>query len=140
MLRLLVCCRPFAKYFMAVWLLTIIIVSSIPNIPTLKIHTSRAEIRIDYLFHFIEYGLLALMAFLTFTPDDFKLKSKNFLKIAIGVMLFAILDEYHQKLIPGRSFNVMDILSNITGIMAASIFCVLIFRNIADKIRKVDKV
>jgi VanZ family protein len=138
MLRLLVWCRPFAKYLMAAWLLTIIIVSSIPNIPTLKIHTSRAEIRIDYLFHFIEYGFLALMAFLTFAPDDFKLKSKNYLIIAIGLILFAILDEYHQKLIPGRSFNVKDILSNITGIVAAAIFCVLIFRNIADKIRKVD--
>jgi VanZ family protein len=55
-------------------------------------------------------------------------------------MLFAILDEYHQKLIPGRSFNVMDILSNIIGIVAASIFCVLIFRNIAGKIRIVDKI
>ena len=140
MLRLLVWCRPFAKYFMAAWLLTIIIVSSIPNIPTLKIHTSRAEIRIDYLIHFCEYGMLAFMAFLTFAPDDFKLKSKKYLIITISLILFAVLDEYHQKLIPGRSFNVKDILSNITGIMAASIFCVLIFRNIADRIRKVDKV
>ena len=134
MLRLLVWCRPFAKYLMATWLLTIIIVSSIPNIPTLKIHTARAEIRIDYLFHFIEYGLLALMAFLTFAPNDFKLKGKKYLTITLGLILFAILDEYHQKLIPGRSFNNKDILSNITGIVAAAIFCIVLFRIIGKRI------
>jgi VanZ family protein len=48
--------------------------------------------------------------------------------------LLMLTDEFHQKLIPGRSFNVRDIYSNLTGIVSAVIFCVLLFRNISANI------
>jgi len=134
MIRLIICCKPFAKYLTIFWLLTIIIVSSIPSIPTLKIHTAKAEIRLDYLMHFCEYGLLTFMAFLYFVSSEFRFNYKKFILITISIILFAIIDEFHQKLIPGRTFNVKDIYSNITGIVAAVIFCALIFRKISVKI------
>jgi VanZ family protein len=137
MFRLIIWCKPVSKYFLIGWLLTIIAVSSIPSIPTLKIHIARSEIRLDYMTHFCEYGLLAFMAFLYFVGNDFRLNYKKFILITISIMLFAVIDEFHQKLIPGRSFNVKDILSNLTGILAAVMFCVLIFRKIADRIEKV---
>ena len=134
MIRLIICCKPFAKYLLIFWLLTIIIVSSIPSIPTLKIHTAKAEIRLDYLMHFCEYGLLTFLAFLYFVSSEFRFNYKKFILITISIILFAIIDEFHQKLIPGRTFNVKDIYSNITGIVAAVIFCALIFRKISVKI------
>jgi VanZ family protein len=134
MLRLLIFLRPFARYFLIAWLLTIIIVSSVPSIPTLKIHTAKSEIRLDYLIHFCEYGILAGMAFLTFVSSEFKMSNKKFALITILLLLFAILDEYHQILIPGRAFNMKDIYSNITGILGALVFCVIVFRAIANKI------
>jgi len=136
MRRLIIFIRPFARYLLCVWLLAIIVVSSIPSIPTLKIHTAKVEIRLDYLIHFFEYGILAFMAFLSFAGYEFKMNYRKFILISLGLISFAILDEFHQKLIPGRSFNVKDIQSNILGILAVLIFCMVVFRKIADKIGK----
>ncbi|MBK7131900.1 MAG: VanZ family protein [Bacteroidales bacterium] len=128
MFRLIQFLRPYARYFLITWLLIIITVSSIPSIPTLKIHTAKSEIRLDYLIHFCEYGLLAGMAFLAFVSSEFKMTNKRFFLITSCLILFAVLDEYHQKLIPGRAFNLKDIYSNIAGILAALVFCVVVFR------------
>ncbi|MBK7626902.1 MAG: VanZ family protein [Bacteroidales bacterium] len=133
MFRLIQFLRPYARYFLITWLLIIITVSSIPSIPTLKIHTAKSEIRLDYLIHFCEYGLLAGMAFLAFVSSEFKMTNKRFFLITSCLILFAVLDEYHQKLIPGRAFNLKDIYSNIAGILAALVFCVVVFRMISRR-------
>ena len=136
MIRLIIWCKPLAKYFLAVWLIIIVSVSSVPSIPTLKIHTANSEIRLDYLIHFCEYGILAFMAFLSFASSEFKLRYIAFIIITLSLITFAIADEFHQKIIPGRSFNVKDILSNISGIIVALIFCVLIFKKIKNTLQK----
>jgi VanZ family protein len=134
MLKLIIYLRPASRYFLIAWVLTIIIVSSIPNIPTLKIHTAKKDIRLDYLMHICEYGVLTFMAFLSFAGKEFKIRFRKVLLIAAGLIMFAILDELHQKLIPGRSYNIKDMLSNISGIMVATAFTVVVFRMIKDKI------
>ena len=131
-IQLIVWSKPKAKYFLAAWIIIIISVSSIPSIPTLKIHTAKAEIRLDYLIHICEYGLLALMAYLSFTGNDFKMNFKKSIIITISLILFALLDEFHQKLIPGRAYNVNDIISNILGIFAALVFCIVVFGKIGQ--------
>jgi len=136
MLRIIKLIRPLAKYLMIVWLLTILIVSSIPYIPTLKIHTAKADFRLDYLMHFCEYGLLAFLTFLSFAGDEFRIGFRKALIIIPCLMLIAFLDELHQKLIPGRTYNVNDILSNMTGIVAASLFTYIVFRIILNGIKK----
>ena len=136
MFKLILYIRPVARYLLIAWLLTIIIVSSIPNIPTLKIHTSRSEIRLDYLLHFCEYGVLTFMAQLSFAGKEFKLSYKKLMLIIASLILFAILDELHQKLIPGRAYSIRDIASNVTGILAATIFCVIVFRFIGIRLKK----
>jgi VanZ family protein len=133
MLKLIIWCKPFAKYLLTAWVLAVIIVSSIPHLPTLKIHTAKSDIRLDYLIHFCEYGIMALMAFLSFAGKDFKMNYKRWILLTVGLILFAILDELHQKLIPGRSFNIKDILSNISGILAVLVFCIVVFRMIIRK-------
>ncbi len=138
MLRLIIWCKPFARYILIAWLIAIFTVSSIPRIPTLKIHISHSEIRLDYLIHFCEYGILAFMAFLSSAGNGFRLNYKRLILITLSLCIFAVIDEYHQKLIPGRSFNVKDILSNISGILTALIFCIIVFRYIAGKIEKTD--
>ena len=128
MIKLIILLRPFARYLLIAWAITIIVVSSTPNIPTMKIHMTKGEIRLDYLFHFLEYGALTGLCFLTFAGDQFRMGLRKALKITALLCLFAILDEYHQKLIPGRSFNYVDILSNLTGIITGVISCIVIFR------------
>lgn len=132
MLKLITLLKPFAAYILVAWVIIIIIVSSLPNIPTLKFHTSKSDIRLDYLIHFCEYGSLAFLAYLTFAKR-FRTTVKMFFLVTIGLVLFAVADEFHQKLIPGRSFNVGDIISNISGILAAMVFCVVTFRKISAR-------
>jgi VanZ family protein len=76
------------------------------------IHTAKAEIRLDYLMHFCEYGVLAFIAQLSFAGEKFKINYKKFLLITVSLILFAILDELHQKLIPGRTCNTWNSDSN----------------------------
>jgi VanZ family protein len=133
MLKLIIWCKPFAKYLLAAWIIVVVLVSSIPHLPTLKIHTARSDIRLDYLIHFCEYGIMALMAFLSFSGREFKMNYKKWIFLTLGLILFAVLDELHQKLIPGRSFNLRDILSNVSGILAILIFCIIVFRMIIQR-------
>ena len=130
MIKLITLLRPFARYLLIAWAITIIVVSSTPNIPMLKIHRAKGDIRLDYLIHFLEYGALTVLSFITFAGEEFRMSFGKALKITAILCLFAILDEYHQKLIPGRSFNYMDILSNLTGIIAWAVFCIVLFRMI----------
>lgn len=133
MVKLLALLRPFARYILAAWVITVIALSSTPNLPTLKIHTAKNDIRLDYLIHICEYGFLALMAYLSFLNDERKNNKINtciirYTVITAALVLFAFADEYHQLLIPGRTFNPLDLLCNIAGIAAALIFSLLTFK------------
>jgi VanZ family protein len=138
MLKLIIFLRPFARYLLIAWALTIMIFSSIPNIPTLKIHTARAEIRLDYLMHFCEYGFLAFVTLLSFAGNEFRISYRKIVLITISLISFAIADELHQKLIPGRSCNIRDVMSNVIGILAGMTFCLVVFRFIGDRMRRSD--
>ena len=133
MIQLILWVRPYSKYIFAGWIIVILTMSSIPSIPTLKIHTANSEIRLDYLIHFCEYGLLSIMAFLSLIKSDFRLKYRKLGFMTLSLIIFAFLDEFHQKFIPGRAFNIKDIISDISGVAAAAIFCVLVFRTIEKK-------
>ena len=127
--------EPAARYLLIVWIITISVVSSLPSLPIPKVHAGELIIRLDYLFHFCEYGLLAFLAYLSFAGKDFKVSLEKFLIITLFLIIFAILDEFHQKLILGRSFNLNDIASNISGIVAGLIFCYFIFRRTVKEIK-----
>jgi VanZ family protein len=116
--------------------IAIISISSIPDIPTLKIHTAKSNIRLDYLIHFCQYGLLTLVAFIAYSDQTFKIRSGKVMLLIACLMLFAIADEFHQKLIPGRSFSLKDILSNLSGIVVAAVITIVIFRNIRRRMMK----
>jgi VanZ family protein len=136
MLKLIIYLRPFAKYLLIAWMAIIMILSSIPNIPTLKIHTSRADFRLDYIMHFGEYGVLTFMAFLTLAEDKFRINWKRLIAIAVGLVLLAVLDELHQKLIPGRTCSIRDVASDVTGVAAAIVFTLVVFRSVRFGIEK----
>jgi len=102
------------KFLFVIWLLLIIIVSSIPRLPILKIKTSGSSIRLDYLIHFLEYFILSVFFFL-WRMNNTRLKfNKILLYVAIGIC-FAFIDETYQILIPGRKFNMVDLLFDSFG-------------------------
>ena len=131
MLKLISFLRPFALYLLIAWVVAIIVISSIPSIPVLKIHTEKTDIRLDYLIHFLEYGSLAFLTYLSFSGKDFNMSYLKYLILTVCLILFAVADESHQIIIPGRTFNPKDIISNIIGIVGGLVFCLVVFRKIA---------
>jgi len=131
MLKLISFLRPFALYLLIAWVVAIIVISSIPSIPVLKIHTEKTDIRLDYLIHFLEYGSLAFLTYLSFSGKDFNMSCLKYLILTVCLILFAVADESHQVIIPGRTFNPKDIISNIIGIVGGLVFCLVVFRKIA---------
>lgn len=128
MLKLFVRLKPFAPYILVLWIIIIAVVSSLPALPVLKIHTSKKDIRLDYLIHFLEYGSLAFLAFLSSADKNFRMKSTTWLIVLLCLTVFALADEYHQVFIPGRAFNTRDIISNISGIAGGSLFSYFLLR------------
>ncbi|MFO7755459.1 MAG: VanZ family protein [Bacteroidales bacterium] len=121
---------PVSRYLLAVWVLLIIVASSVPGIPTPKIETARSEIRLDYIIHFVEYGGLAFLAVLSFTPPSLSVSLTRLAYLSGGLVLFALADEFHQLLIPGRTFNPVDIAFNIGGILAGVIITAIIIKRL----------
>ena len=136
MLRLIIFLRPFARYILIAWVITIIALSSVPNIPTLKVHIAKTVFRVDHLVHFIQYGILSFVTFLTFAGREFKMPWWKFVMLTAGLILFAVADEYHQKYIPGRSSNLKDMASNISGILVTLIFSIVVFKMILLRLNK----
>lgn len=126
MIRLITFLKPFSIYVLTAWVIMIIVISLTPDLPVLKVHTAKKEIRLDYLIHFCEYGFTAFMAYLAFSGKNFRIAGWRLLLITACVILFALAEEFHQKMVPGRTFNIRDVLSNILGISAAlALFAVI---------------
>ena len=121
---------PISRYLLIIWVLLIITSSSIPGIPTPKIETAKSEIRLDYIIHFIEYAGLAFLAVLSFTPSSLILNPKRIIIILAGLIVFALADEFHQLLIPDRTFNPVDIASNIAGLVIGALITYLLIRDL----------
>ena len=63
--------------------------------------------------HFIYYGFISLIGFYTYAKD------KNFKKLVYGLFSLSIILEILHFLIPNRSFELQDLLANISGVMVA---------------------
>jgi len=111
--------KNFKIYF---WLtfLTIAVISILPVsfINIIKIFP-KFYIRLDYIFHFISYLILASF-FTAWRVGNEKNTISIILIIAFGI-IFSLITEVSQIFIPIRSFNHIDIISNIGGYFLGSI-------------------
>ena len=117
-----------APWLFVVWLLLIIVFSSIPKIPEMKLLSYDFGIEIDYVLHFSEYVGLAFLALLSFHASARRILDRRVLYILLFLVIFAVLDESHQLLIPARSFNLLDMASNIVGIFCGIVIAILLIR------------
>ncbi len=125
MYRIIQIFKPFARYFLVLWILLIILFSSLPRLPEINIKTDNFSLRVDYIIHLLEYGSLTFFTILTFAPAEVKLLARKVLIVFISLLFFAMADEFHQLIIPGRSFNPVDLIFNVLGIMGGIIITVL---------------
>jgi len=63
--------------------------------------------------HFIYYIYLSLLGFFTY------LRNENFKKLVYGLFFLSITLELSHFIIPNRSFELMDLVANISGVMVA---------------------
>ncbi len=102
--------------FYWLWSAAIVAVSLIPSAGIGTAEFGNIEFRIDYPLHAIAFFPLPLSAWIT---CNYRSSSPSVCfagMIAISIIL-AIGTEFMQIMVPGRSFNVMDIISNILGII-----------------------
>jgi VanZ family protein len=76
------------------------------------------------LAHFLEYALLGLLAARAFnrSPKP-STRSSWFVISAILVVVYALLDEFHQSFVPSRTASISDSLVDMTGGLTA-LLCV----------------
>ena len=128
------------RYLFWFWFILIITLSSIPffSAPKVEIKQFHFEIRLDYIFHFIIYLIFSIIFFLWKIKG---IKQRKFHLLTVMIMLsivLAVFDEFHQKLIPGRTFNPIDLVYNCACLFTGFIFSLIVFRrkNAVQKSRR----
>lgn len=130
--RLIRLIQPFAGWLFITWFVAIIILSFLPSVgKTTSVDIGKIEIRLDYLYHIIIYLSGTFLAILYAVPSP-KFPAKSpFLRTLLAVtfmILLALLLEYLQKLIPSRTFNINDIISNLMGVLLGSLIYFFLIR------------
>jgi hypothetical protein len=67
--------------------------------------------------HALEFGVLALLCALVLPrdPDWPRIDKRNYVKVLIFILLFAISDEYHQHFTEHRDASACDVLTDMVG-------------------------
>jgi len=118
--------RPYARILLAVWVILIIVLAILPDLPVPKIGGKPIPIRLDYPVHFLEYTLLAFLAVISFVTSLSELRS--FRIILLSLILFAVSTELLHIVIPFRSFELLDLALNILGVFIGSLIAILSIR------------
>lgn len=134
MYKLIIRFKSFFKVFFWIWLLIILVMSSTPKLPAIKLNIDESIIRIDYGIHFIEYFVLVAFFLLWRINIDLNPTIMIIIMTLIIGMATGFVDEFHQKIIIGRSYNPKDMLSNFVGVLAGVIIVTFYLKIISHKI------
>jgi|WetSurMetagenome_2_1015567.scaffolds.fasta_scaffold153684_2 VanZ family protein len=103
--------RKFYKTLFISWGILILTLSSIPylKIPIPDQYTP------DKIAHFMEYFIFSALfcLYLYFSNRT----ERKIIILTLTLIIFAYLDELHQKLIPGRQFSLFDFSADFLGII-----------------------
>ena len=94
-----------------IWGAAIFTISSIPYLET----PGPENIGLDKLAHFGLYLILGILVFRGWNKEESKAKALPY------IIIFAIIDELHQVIVPGRYVEFTDLIANFTGIFCAKL-------------------
>ncbi len=114
----------FLRYHvpLIVYAALVLAVSSIPN---LKSPDVPAFLPLDKVAHFVEY---AVLAFLALRSVERLVQRRAVAWTYAFTAVFAVVDEYHQKFVPGRQFDMFDLVADLAGAAAALVLILIIRR------------
>lgn len=121
------------KYLFWTWLILILTISSIPDLPGPEFEIRDSLFRLDYMIHLIEYFVLVTLLLFWRGGRDYRISTRFVIFTLLGGILIASLDEYHQLWIPGRFFNPMDMYANYTGVLTGMLFSLLTINRLRTK-------
>lgn len=129
--RLIQLIRPRAGWLFIAWFVSIVVLSVLPSVgKTTSVDIGKIEIRLDYLYHIIIYLTGTFLAILwSVGPLRPPYTSLFWRRIALAVafmILLAVAQEFIQKLIPSRAFNINDIISNLIGVILGEILTIIL--------------
>jgi len=98
------------------WLAILAVLSLIPYDGIEILPKTDSDFRWDYLEHFAGYLILGGLITLWRLNTYFRLQFLDIILIVGASFIFSFLLEYAQVFIPGRTFNTIDVVYNITGL------------------------
>jgi len=103
------------------WTLFILFATVIPDTGEV-IQQNTENFRWDYLEHFLAYFVFGTLYILWKGDNKYSIRGTGLILMIAISCSFAILTEFLQLLIPGRAFNIIDILYNLTGVLCSILF------------------
>jgi VanZ family protein len=89
----------------ALWILVILFITSVPGS---MVPQAPPVPGIDKLIHFTMYAVLGALAARA-------RRTEGAVPVVVGILLFAVADEWHQRWIPGRGASVWDWMADAAG-------------------------
>jgi len=115
--------RPYARILLAIWVILVIVLAIIPDLPVPMIGGKPIPLRLDYPVHFLEHLLLAFLAMVSFISAP--AQKRNISLVLYALIIFALVVEVIQVFLPFRSFELKDLGMNIAGILTGTIIALL---------------
>jgi VanZ family protein len=106
-------------------LVWIIIIFGLSSIPKLSGDYPDMPIPVDKVAHFIEYTILAILFHRGLGDDTLKRRISSSIFVFFICLGIAAMDELHQSYIPGRQSSIYDVLADLAGIVAATVYVLL---------------
>ena len=103
-----------------VWAGFLFVVGVIPDTGDLILQ-STSTFRWDYLEHFTGYFILGMLFVIWRGDRSFRIQTMELIAFMLVGSIFGWLAEYIQIFIPGRSFNIIDMLYNFLGILSGTL-------------------
>ena len=102
------------KFIALFYAILIFIISSIPHLTPPHLGFTLE----DKVYHFLEYSIFSFLLFLAFfgSKTDF-LKKHLFLFSSLIGIIYAYSDEFHQRFVPGRTYDLYDFAADCLGII-----------------------
>ena len=124
-----------SKWLFCGWLIIVLTTNVIPlgNDINKIIHKPVFKFRLDYLIHFCSFLIFIPLYFIEVRRGGPFFSKKPVLKYMLIVGSSAILFESIQYFLPYRTFNPMDLISNLTGTIIGTIIISFFIPSLKNK-------
>jgi len=116
--------RPYARILLVIWIILIIGLALLPEIPVPRIGGKPIPVRLDYPVHFLEHTALAFLAIISFV--SYRTQKRILILSFLVLILFAVFAEILHLFIHSRTFELYDLAFNIAGIISGTAIAFLL--------------